>query len=71
MRLIFFITSQPPPISSGTSSASPMRVVPWQLLIEPPYFSDTLASSVLNLIQPAQLSSLSCSSQIPMSISAR
>ena len=45
IRLTFFITSQPPPISSGTSSASPTRVVPWQLLMEPPYFSDTRASS--------------------------
>jgi hypothetical protein len=40
-------------------------------VIEPPYFSDTFAISDLRSTQPAQVSSSSFSSQIPMSISAR
>src|SRR4026207_2243664 len=46
-RLIFFMTSQPPPISCGTSSASPARVVPWQLLIEPLVLQRHLCGPVL------------------------
>ena len=69
--LIAFTTSQAPPISVGTSSASPARVAPWQAVIEPPYFRLTSAISRLQLTQAAHSSSSSFCSQMPTSISTR
>src|SRR5690606_7031248 len=69
--LIFIITSKPPPISTGTSSASPSRVAPWQAVMDPPWSSATWAISRLQLTQSRQCSSFICCSQMPMSISVR
>ena len=71
VRLIFFITSKPPPSSSGTRSTSPSRQEPWHAVIEPPCSIETRAISRYASTQAAQLSSSHCISQMPMSISVR
>ena len=54
VRLIFFMTSNPPPSSSGTVS-SPSRHEPWQAEMEPPCSIAMPGDFALGVHRAAQL----------------